>query len=75
MAKQEEEKRGTIYPAGEMILRVAVGQATDPGSGVEYEMTTAVDMSPLIKSSKTGKTFRLIWKEIINMAIEAGIDK
>jgi len=75
MEKKEEEKRGTIYPAGELILRVAVGKAQNPAEGIEYEMTTGVDMSSLIKSSKTGKTYRLIWQEIIEMAIEAGIDR
>ncbi len=65
---------GRIIPAKAMILRHNVGTATGE-DGTEYEMTTSVtDRSPLVKSSKTGKTFSLSWNDIINLAVQAGVD-
>jgi hypothetical protein len=66
--------RGKIIEKDALILRHNVGTA-EGKDGNSYEMTNSINMAPLIKSEKTGKTFSLSWSDIIAMAIEAGIDK
>lgn len=65
---------GRIIPAKTLIMRHNVGTATGD-EGDEYEMTTTVnDRSPMVKSMKTGKTFHLNWNDIINLAVQAGVN-
>jgi len=33
------------------------------------------DKAPIVRSNTTGKWFTLTWAEIINLAVDAGIDK
>jgi len=57
------------------MLRMAVGTAKD-AEGLEYEMTTAVAGGyPIIRSLKTGRWFTLSWIDILELAIERGIDE
>ena len=65
-------KRGKIYPSKSLILRVDCG-AADDGSQT-YKMSTTMTGEPIIESGSTGKYFVLRWQDIIEMAIEAGID-
>ena len=66
---------GKIHPKKTMFLRNNVGSADGPG-GFSYEMSSNFsDHSPIIQSKKTGKWFVLGWEEIVNLAIDAGIDK
>ena len=64
---------GTMHPAKSLFLREAVGTATL--GEIEYEMTTLMNRSPMIKSKKTGKWFVLSWQAIIELAVMAGIDE
>lgn len=64
----------TIIEKDALLLRVVVGECSDD-DGNSYEMTTSTDMTPLIKSHQTGRTFHLSWQDIMELAIEAGIDK
>jgi len=66
---------GKILPKDTMILRHQVGTA-EGSNGGSYEMTAAMnDMSPIVRSEKTGKWYVLAWSDIINLAVGAGIDK
>jgi hypothetical protein len=64
---------GTIHPKKTMFLRQDCGKAK--GDKVEYELTAAMTGEPIVRSSLTGKFFTLSWENIIDLAIEAGIDK
>lgn len=65
---------GEVKPQGTMIMRVAVGDAEDD-RGNKYELATVIsDSSPLVRSHVTGKIFHLSWCDIIEMAVQAGID-
>lgn len=67
---------GSIRPPRTLILRLFVGTAEDPKTGKDaYEMTAAVtDMSPIVRSIKSGKWFTLDWQAIVALARRAGID-
>jgi hypothetical protein len=64
---------GELIPKDSMILRQAVGEAS-ASDGKKYEMTLSMAMAPLVKSELTGKTFSLPWKDILTLAIRAGVD-
>lgn len=65
---------GTIHEKGTMFFRKAAGTVEREGV-VEYEVTTAIGSGcPIVRSSKTGKWYTLQWDEIVQMAVDAGID-
>lgn len=67
---------GTIREKGAMFLRVSVGTAADEDNNAKYEMSTLAGTSiPCVRSVATGRYFLLTWPEILNLAIDAGIDK
>ena len=69
----EREVRGKIHPKKTLFFRQNVGSAE--ADGRSYEMSMNVGGShPIIQSRQTEKWFTLSWQEIIDMAIEAGID-
>lgn len=63
---------GSIHERDSLFLRVACGEAKAPG--VVYELNTNVDGTPLIRSSKTGKWFSVPWRDLLRLAVDAGID-
>lgn len=65
--------RGEILPPGISFLRLASGTAER--DGVIYTLSTSAMDSPIVRSERTGKTFHLSWSDILDMAIEAGIDE
>lgn len=67
-------KHGEIHPKRTLFFRFCVGKITDLNKDT-YEMSINVsDHSPIIESKKTGKWFTLSWKDIIDLAIDMGID-
>ncbi len=62
----------TIHPKGTLLLRVEQGTAVLGKK--RYELCTALNGAPLIKSEQTGKTFSLTWHALLDMAREAGVD-
>lgn len=64
---------GEILDKDVLILREVVGDAEL--DGIEYELTTTMTRSPLVKSKLTGKTFTISWRHLIEMAIKAGLDE
>ena len=56
-----------------LILRFSAGAASDD-CGVEYELSNNADGSTMVKSSKTGRTFAVSWRDVLEMAIQAGIN-
>lgn len=67
---------GTILPKETMILRTAVREMAEHTANTKYEITiTEPDRSPLVRSLKTNKFYALNWADIVDMAINAGIDK
>ena len=75
--KSKDPKRFTaqvefeLYPDGAMSLRNEVGTATCDGKE-EVEMTTNMDMSPLLKYR--GRFVHLSWNQLVAIAMEI-IDK
>ena len=69
------KKRGKLLNPKDLYMTIHVGEAKDKEDGIEYHMALMTDSSPIITSDKTDKRFNLSWQEIINMAVEAGIDK
>ena len=68
------KKYGTIHPKKTLLLRMETGTAE--AGGVKYELTINMgNNTPIVSSSKTGKYFTLSWQDIINLAIDAGINK
>lgn len=65
---------GTLHKKGTMFLRQHVG-AADGGENSKYEMSLVNMTTPAIESKQTGRHFLLSWEDIINLAVEAGIDK
>ncbi len=66
--------RGTIHPERTLFLRHACGSATDK-EGRKYDLTLNVsDMSPIVESGQTKKYFTLSWQDIIDLAVEKGVD-
>lgn len=68
-------KHGKIHPKKTMFLRVEVGTATDKNKNTYVLSTNAKDNCPIVCCTKTGKWFTLSWKDIVNLARDAGIDK
>lgn len=64
--------RGKIYPSRSLILRVDCGTASDTDNS--YDLSTTMTGEPVIESKRTGKYFILGWQDIVDMAIESGID-
>lgn len=56
-----------------MLLRISCGDAEDE-DGRRYELGTTTSGAPCIRGGTTGKYFVVPWGELIDMAIEAGID-
>ncbi len=69
-----EHTKGKIHAAKTLFLRVHVGKAN--GEDGTYEMALmGNDNSPVVQSEQTGKWFTLSWTDIVNMAVDKGIDK
>jgi hypothetical protein len=72
--KRKPKKIGIVHHKHSMFLRVHGAEATN--GKMKYECSAAVNsMAPIIVSAQTGQSFTLSWQEIINLAIDAGIDK
>ncbi len=66
---------GEIRSQNTMHLRTEVGRITDD-DGNAYELSASAPTSvPLVRSEKTGKWFALGWKDMVRLAVAAGIDK
>ena len=64
---------GRIYPASSLFLREAGGTAQSD-DGIKYELSINPRGEPLIRSEQTGKWFLLSWQEVLDLAIQAGIN-
>ena len=68
------KKYGTLHPKKTLFLSMETGVAE--ANGVKYELTINMgNNTPIVSSSKTGKYFTLSWQDIINLAIDRGINK
>ncbi len=66
---------GQLHPPTTLFFRIDVGTAKDPNGSV-FEITAhTADKTPIVRSEKTGRWFTLSWEDIINLALEAGIEK
>lgn len=67
---------GSVSKAGAMYLRINVGTASDPGTGLTYELTINAGTNlPLVTCNKTKKVFSFTWQELINAAKAAGVSR
>jgi hypothetical protein len=66
---------GKIHPPRTMFLRMYVGKATADKTGDAYEMAVDTQTSaPIIRNLKTGLWWTINWTNLIQLAIEEGID-
>ena len=56
-----------------LIMRVHVGEAEDQ-DGVKYELSQSFTGNPIVRSLKTKRCFVLSWNDILEMAIQKGIN-
>ena len=65
-----------IIEKDKLLMRVHVGEAKDEENGIEYHLSTSLATStPMVSSSKTGRIFTISWGDILEMAIQAGINE
>ncbi|KKM74348.1 hypothetical protein LCGC14_1401160 [marine sediment metagenome] len=69
-----KKKRGKLLDKKDLYITIHVGEAKDD-KGNKYSMATMVDGSPVVTNENTDKRFNLSWQDIIEIAVEAGIDK
>lgn len=64
---------GKVYPKGTLFLSIEAGFA---GNGERnYQLLTSGSSGvPMIESEQTGKAWSISWKELLDLAIAAGID-
>lgn len=66
---------GTVQPPKTMYLRQFVGTAEDADGSV-FELSADVGQkTPIVMSKQTGNYFTLSWQDLINLAVERGIEK
>ncbi len=65
---------GKIIKKDSLVLRFAIGKAVDENTTNEYELTNDCNGRPLVKSLKSGKSWTITWNELIQLAIENGVD-
>lgn len=63
---------GVLNSKSTMIFHERAGTAEDEEA--TYILINALTGEPLVRSTKTGKEFRLPWKDIVTLAIRAGIN-
>lgn len=68
-----EKQYGKFIENGALLLRKEIG--TGHMGGKEYLMQTTATGNPIIESKATGKRFMLEWQDILNLAIDAGVDE
>lgn len=71
--KNKTKVIGKMLNEKDLYITIHVGTAGH--KEVVYRLALMVNQSPIITSEKTKKRFNLPWNDIINMAINAGIDK
>lgn len=67
------ESIGEIHDKDSLLMRVHVGTAKSGDDS--YEMSHGMGYTPVVRSLTTGKFFTLCWQDIINLAVEAGINE
>lgn len=66
---------GTLHDNTALFLRQDVGSAEVEGHG-KFELTTNVGGStPIIRCEATGKWWTITWKDLVGLAIDAGVAK
>lgn len=64
---------GKIYPKGTLFLSIEAGSAGNEERSYQL-LTSGSSGVPMIESKQTGKVWSLSWKELLELAIAAGID-
>ena len=65
--------KGKILDKDSLYMTIHVGEAGE-AKGDKYHLATMIDSSPIVTSEKTDKRFNLSWNDIVNMAVDAGVD-
>lgn len=63
-----------IYEKRALFLRTLIGEASDEEGNV-YELAVTADSAMLVKSKQTGRTFNITWQDVLELAVEAGINE
>lgn len=71
--KPQKTSIGEIYPLKTLRQRIHVGRAAV--GKLKYEISNSTNGEPVVRSLKTGKWFTPSWRDILDLAAQAGIDK
>ena len=63
---------GTVHPSRTMFLRTHIGEAEN--GKLKYELATGTNGQPIVHSLQSDKWFTLTWKDVLGLAVKAGID-
>ena len=69
-----KNKLGIIHPSDALIFRNHVGELSNDERGYELFHNVYSGLPPHILSKQTGKSFTLPWEDIVEIAINQGID-
>lgn len=70
---RKAKTEGPIYDSNTMFLRFAAGTAEK--DGVTYELSHNVNGAPIIRNEKTGRWWAPTWRQLMAMALAAGLDE
>ena len=76
-SKTKKKRLGKIYPPDTYVFMLVVHRKhKDEKSGITYQVATSANCGyPIVTSDKTSNIFTLSWKEIIKLAVAAGINR
>lgn len=73
MTTMEVADIGQVFGPNTYFLRLDVGSAKAHGN--TYELATNSDGAPLVRSAKTGRFYCVPWAQLLQLAIDSGIDE
>lgn len=65
---------GQLHAKDTLFLRVHAGEAK-ADDGMKFELSTGMGASPIIHCENTGLWWTIDWRELIALAVKAGITK
>ncbi len=67
---------GTLHPVGtELVAHHEYARVLTEETGDTYTLATGIGGTPAITSGRTGRIWTLDWEALIDLAVQAGIDK
>ncbi|MBI5817437.1 MAG: hypothetical protein HZA88_00455 [Verrucomicrobia bacterium] len=72
---RQKTEFGHLKTPSTLVFRQDCGIARDE-DGIEYELSINIlRKTPIVRSQKTGRWFFLSWKDIVRLAVNAGVNE